>query len=522
MRRPGLVLAIGVLSICIGLLSALVDGVSLSRLPRLYAAAKPKWLLPAPKPPAPPQFAPYAGDLAVPAGLGRADREAVVAFAKQKLPNFSPDRQVMLRRLMGEFGRVALPPLRSPATSADVAAAVREAGQLPSGPDGLHTLGTHYLRTDAGAVFIDDGVARFKPAGPGGAEVRVVGDIAIDAAGQRVRSAVVVADELDEIHRQLHGAVNSMQAAALAKHLRGPLPPPLPPPQQSFSPGRTTFGFGKVSMMGPTLAYAPDISPQSGGSGPPLWIFHDGRLLANPSGVDPVTGIPLPPPAPKPATPLHAGTILGMMADAGLGVLFGVVLAVFGLMTLAGSPRAGAAHVGYAWAKLLLAAFSLVVGCVALSEAGTSAAAGAGVIVVVMGLLLQVTYPAALLLSLKLDPVRSYYEYLGPGVDMVPARTRQRIWPRVQAVLRRREVRAAAIGVGAFAALTAVGHLAMIVLDPEYPGAPWSGTPGARIAFALFSAMAAAAAFGILRMGGTVDPATGGLTPTQPTGGFRL
>src|SRR5688572_15783026 len=145
-QRPTAVTVLGVVSVCLGVLTALGHGAALVLLlPGLLSATAP----PAPPPfasvpaaPPPVPVVPYAGHVEAADGLAPTARDRAIAAvtAKVKLP---AERRRMLYRLLSEHGRRVFalngPPVAANTARADdalvidFAARVREAGQLPAG-----------------------------------------------------------------------------------------------------------------------------------------------------------------------------------------------------------------------------------------------------------------------------------------------------------------------------------------------------------------------------------------------------
>jgi hypothetical protein len=141
LQRPGLVTAIGVLSIVLGSLAALGELISIFPIAQIYflnpTIIRPNALrVPQPAAVAPVNLAPYAGELKAADGLGRAEALAAVAGVNAVLGDskrLSPNRQVMLARLLAECGRkVFAGP--APLDESAVSGEITEAGQFGAGP----------------------------------------------------------------------------------------------------------------------------------------------------------------------------------------------------------------------------------------------------------------------------------------------------------------------------------------------------------------------------------------------------
>ncbi|MDB5318822.1 MAG: hypothetical protein JWN40_453 [Phycisphaerales bacterium] len=473
-KRPGLLNAIGVLSIVLGSLGAVMELISILPVVHIYFgnANAPRSLARVVAPlPAPPQFAPYGGDLAAVDGLGRADALIVITGANAMLggsQQLSADRQIMFRRLLAECGRrvIAAP---APLNMATVHDQVTRAGQLPAGADGLRESGTHYFRTTTGVVLLDDALARFIPSGAGqGGEIRVEDDGVRDVqTGRRWRSAATVADELDELHARLGPSFNAMQAAALAQHRLAQLPqrrspigyPAWPPPD----PG------GAARIAGTTLIYNAN-----------LWILADGRMIADTRGRDERTGLAA-------ATVPNARSGPGFRTSTGWlligGTIVELLLSVFlifcGITVFGDSPRAAGRHVLYAWLRFAAIIMGIILAQRFISELpsdpqpprpGTAADlstmldANTMRVSTIVGVFLSLLYPIGLLYALRAPKVRAWYAELGGGIEPISPQLRSRMWPAV-AWVRGRAGRVTAAVIAGLAALAAIGHLLLISRD---------------------------------------------------------
>jgi hypothetical protein len=118
-------------------------------------------------------------------------------------------------------------------------------------------------------------------------------------------------------------------------------------------------------------------------------------------------------------------TFLGM-ADGIVGVLLAISLAVLGILTLVGSPRARGGHLVWAWLKLpavvltgaatAAATKAMFVGVAAMAPAagaGSAAATMGGKMALIQGILyalVTMIYPVAILIVMRTRGVREYYE----------------------------------------------------------------------------------------------------------------
>jgi hypothetical protein len=472
------VTAIGVLSIVLGSLAALGELISIFPIAQIYflnlRIDRPNASRVSPPAVAPVNLAPYAGDLKAPDGLGRA--EALVAVTGingvlDESKRLSPNRQVMLARLLAECGRkiFAAP---APLNEAAISGEITEAGQFGAGPDGLYERGTHFIRTKGGVILIDDSVARFMPPSLGRAgELRVDDDVVTQGeVGRRRRSAAAVAEELDDLRVRLGPSFNAMQAGALAQARLAETPPPLRNRSNRLAraPDRRAVPGADARMVGTTLTY-----------NSALWILADGRVIRDTIGRDPRTGSftrdfvnPTTGSAFRRSTGwlLLAGTIAEM--------LLAIFLVFCGIAIFRDSPRAAGWHLQYVWLKFAMIIVGIVLAQRFISELpqvvrpATSATATADLATMLdansmrvstaIGIALALIYPVALLFVVPGRIVRSWYSGLGGGLELISPQFQRRAWPAVAWV--RTPVGRVVLGItGAIAALAAIGHLMLLV-----------------------------------------------------------
>jgi hypothetical protein len=450
--RPGGVIAMGVVSIVLGILFTLLNvagglalGIVLRNATSPATAADPGIVRP------PAGLAPYAGELPRPDGLNAADRATAVRAMHAALP-MSHERRVMLLRLLAECGRTALGDPPAPLTADAVKAAVRTAEQLPAGRDGLRDWGTRHFATPAGALLIDDDLARFVPAG-GGSPVRVEDEAVVDGAGRRRRSASVVEEELARVHALTAGAANARQAAVLASHL-----------VDHPAAGAARQGGTHARMIGGTL----EFSGYLGSRVDTVWVLEDGTLVRNTVGRDPATGRLDAAQRPTGKVVAHPGTAVAIVVATLLEVVLSLLLVICGVAVFADRP-AGRRHVRWAWSKIAVAVFGFAVTIRWLGEQELPHGAWPRLLLwLVLGTLLALAYPMILLGVLKSRTAsRAYFEGFEGDLRFLPASRRRPAWARLATVLGTGLGRTVVGALAAVAALTAIVQLVLFLASVE-------------------------------------------------------
>jgi hypothetical protein len=351
-------------------------------------------------------IAPYDGDRKGAAGLGRDARFAVVSAVHAAAP-LSGDRQVMLDNLLGEWGARLFP--GTPATSDAARQAILEVGQLPAGPDGLRTAGSHYFRTAGGAVLIDDARARFIPAS-GGKELRVDGNVVLSGE-YGVRCNAWIARELDRLRTSLGNSFSATQASALGAWLGEQRLRLHDDDRIFYSRSRGTTWEGKARMSGDTLEYAS------------IQILPEGRIIDLSSVEQQQASIVMP--AAKPVSGPSLEPSAGNMLE-GLGV---VDISVSGFLLACGIGifvqwrRAANAHWWYVWFKfamivigiILIKSFLTELEATPVAQGNKAAAAQTAAISrasIVGGFIGEMLYPLAILLMVRTKSARDYFAEL--------------------------------------------------------------------------------------------------------------
>src|SRR5687767_9157144 len=158
--RPAGLAVVGVVSVLVGLAMVGLGMGGLWTAFHYWKLTRPA-MAAAPPPPPATRLTPYDGDPLGTRGFKRAERDVAAAALRARFGEaMGPDREAMLRRLLGEYGQDVFPGIAT--TDAALRGAVLESGRLPAGPDGTDRAGTIWFRTAAGLVWIDDARARFR------------------------------------------------------------------------------------------------------------------------------------------------------------------------------------------------------------------------------------------------------------------------------------------------------------------------------------------------------------------------
>lgn len=422
--RPGVLTALAVIGICLGLLSIAVSGATTWFWVLAWARSQP----PAPPSPGAPLPAasvqPFGGRTVGARGWPAERRRKLVRSLPLAGP-FADDRRAMLDRLLAEVGQDV-----APADKLAVITSRREERRqgepvsplwarqiflLPSGRLNLDNTSCTFRAAAAARPQRSDGRR------PGPVELRdtdfaledndveISGSVVVTAQG-RHWSVLAIDETLAELQRSLAAAppgrtASPLQLAYLAQQIQRAAPEQRH--HLSFDvPFRSHEAVLDEHQM-LTARIGPEIH----------YVLGDGRGVSSkaaPHGVDPTTGRTNPPP-PPPYTPWMPGNPLLMLAlgvhaaaTAGLAVL----LISASIWLLAGSPRALFWLAGWARGKLALVLLELVLSlafvlgiddAVGAPGAGRAAAstvqfdAARGVISTVFGVALQLIFPAAVL-----------------------------------------------------------------------------------------------------------------------------
>ncbi len=417
--RPGVLVAVGVVSLIVAVAGVVLNAGAILASAGLYALTVPPPTAASvpPLPPAAPLTA-YHGDYLPPAGLPAAGRAAVIAAVDAATP-LTADRRAMLDRVLAEAGLTAF----GGTAPASPAAAFTSVGQAADGPDGAGSLASQSLTTAAGRIVVNNATGRWLPA-DGSRSTDVDGNFVQTPAGPAF-CAIAVDEAVDEVQRQSQGQLNALQAAGLAEHMRG-LGATVRPTTGWATPG--------LRYVGPAERGCGTAELDRIGGGE-LWVLTTGRVLTKTYSprLDPRTGRPVPAVTPRvlPSRrplPIDAGLIVGSVAEYVLSAAAAVVLFVAGLRLLMDRADAPRLHGLYAVPKLCLAVVNLALFLqVAQQMAVGGFSPGVNWFQAVLGLFIQSAYPVALLIVFDSAVVRAYYRErrwdgrLVPGVWMAAA-----------------------------------------------------------------------------------------------------
>ena len=444
---PGSLVAIGIISILWGLIQAAGGAAGTAMVMPAYRRSVPP-PPPAPRPLPPVNLKPHRGDFVLETGLKAADRVAVVEGLRRKT-KLSPDRLAIVERFLADDGAEIFP--GGPLTAESVAEAVQDTGRNATGPDGSGDLATDYFTTASGRVEVDNAAVRFTPSAAGNrVPRRMSGNVYVPHNSSPGEWGARALDEWIEAeqHRQ-KGRLTAEQAAALISIVPGPsavsmmaakdgaaAAPFLPVPARSVQV--------EVGPQGTATAkvYTDATSNWDPGSYGTYWILPDGRHGSRrqyPQGVDPATGMINPPP-PAPFTPALPGSLAAVAASLVHGVAsaaLSVVLVVAGVMTLARARGSAALHRFWAAGAVVLIGVGLVVSAwwaASLSDTKpppypyaqqpTISPATLGewlVIGSIVGAVIQLAYPVAVLTVLRSRAAREYFAFRGEAPRVVSA-----------------------------------------------------------------------------------------------------
>jgi hypothetical protein len=440
--RPGILTALGVMSIVVGAITLLINCglmaawgygyLVASDRQRSAAGVMPTDGVP-PTPavivPTPTQLTAYTGDCIAVEGLPRPARRAVIeAVQAKRATMLSLDRAAMLDRLLAETGAAAFGPDG------------KLAGDMPdeqAGPK-VEPAPTVRISTARGLVELADNAAMFTPAGSNKPSVRITRNVVVTPQSRRY-SAVAIVDAMEAARSAAGGNLNAVQGAVVLDELR------------RASVRERGDGRFEVIPIG-------EISGSTNGTvgltvgDRSIWIFADGRTMdrrLNPREPNPVTGAPLTAPAPMrrwtpqtaaagPAIDAASVALVGLV-EAAIGLALAVLVLSAGIRLLNNSPPALPQHARYAVLKALLFAATIItwyfghsspVGPVGRGIA-SSAYQIARQIGFVVGLMSQIAYPVAILCVLSNGRVRRYARGLGCDYGVLPTEA----WGRLRVAL---------------------------------------------------------------------------------------
>jgi hypothetical protein len=389
--RPGILTAVGVLSIIVASISLLVDFASVMfaiAVSRVAVSTLPVATIGATPPP--PRTNQASVEYVAPQGLSANQRQIVIQGLSQ-VRTLSEARQKQLDGLLADVGREVVEISPQYLTIERVAAYVTDVREMPSGSGGaaddLFILGSGRLQiSDNGAVF-------FPGNSPSG--IRSGGGGYTDASGTHLASAQIAA-VVQRVQELCNQAMNDAQVTSLESELESPaqtLIAPSPSVAQAVAQVTSAAAMGDgtvaVTTTNASMSFGPAGQSFAGivaGGGARRWARP--RVLV----------------ARRDATLLMLDSVLSLAAA-------GFLLAC-GIMVLRNSAESRWMLLGYAGGKLALAGLSCyAVHSVAMelganSPDAESAAMAWTLIVGATGAI----YPVVLLIAMNLRSVR---EFLG-------------------------------------------------------------------------------------------------------------
>ena len=433
--RPAGLMIIGILSLLIGMVSALATSSGLYYVCSRYAGSVP----PPPPPPLAPlppvAITPHAGDFVREWGLKQPQREIVMQGVAQRTA-LPPDRAILLERFLADVGRKAFgdPPF----TAADIARDISETGQVPgSGVDGDGELATHFIVTSSGRIELDNALARFGQGNPragftvagiGAGGITLDGNFLTIETGARVWGAAALNEWVERIaNRPGRPTLTAQQAAVVLQHAstmsaassygRGrsynnhftfqPVPDP-----GLYVPGGGTSNLGTANVVHMNLA------------GGLLYILPDGRnTAASPAiiGIGPAPDcLPIGPRQMtffQPKLPGSLNAIHASIAVEVVALVLAIALIIAAVRTLAGSRGAAGLHILWAIVKIVFCFIALAVGVWWSSSMPARygvAFATPQFLVQGMGMaVVSLIYPGVVLAIMNSSAVRDYYRSIG-------------------------------------------------------------------------------------------------------------
>jgi hypothetical protein len=422
--RPGLVTAIGVISIivaAVSMLSALFTGMQaagfymMSMMSSTVAGARAARVAPVVPPSRPlPVNGAAAAPLNWPRGMDERERLATVNTLTQLRP-MTPRRLSQLDTILAQAGK----DLATDHVTASGAMPAPQSGE--TAPDYFDTTSGRLLVYDDRAVFFpsNNGPAvrvSAPPGAPAGAPPAAAATQGADAVvtfpstGPATVSALpsLTPAEIQSVVQQARAAGSPPLNAAQVQALQGLLSAP---GQQLVPPGSSQGAISAVY--------------NGGGSSPAVVQFAaGGSVTLSPTGA--VTNVMTMPVMPTIAiNPLYL-TTMAVSAIASMGLA--VYLLVCGILALRQSQRARRWHLIYAGIKIPLAIVGAVASALVMRDmfgsmgaaGGASPTLGFSLGVGAVPLVLGCAYPVALLIALNLKQVKDYYA-AGAGQALSPA-----------------------------------------------------------------------------------------------------
>jgi hypothetical protein len=467
-KRPGALVALGVVSLLVGVLSLLASGFTTFFWSTSFRDSLPPAPSASPNPLPAVSLPHYTGETLAPRGLPRARRAALIANVTFT-PPFTADRREMLDRLLAEYGQDLLSP-DGQFTLTPIAPRIRDTRPVP--------WAANTFQAPIGTLTVDNVSARIERPRAAGGDLRVVRDVTIDADNhQRLQAGAI--DRLIPRLRAAHPSLTQSQvdfiADTFAKTIRE-------------SRGGSFSDFVRIDSLEASGIARVTINRST------WWLLPDGRSVSYqsaPRGIDVISGQPNPLPVAnfRPALPGNPSWMLANAIHSAADLLLALFLLVAALRTLTDTPAGARALLRFATLKAVMVVIEIFV-CVGLF---TSVAAvhsqpryipalggsgdfdtARGIMGLIVSVIFQSVFVAAIFITLYSFSVRRYLSANG-GLYLLSLEYRVAF-----AHLRRRPfVHTALRAASVLTLLLAIIHLASSFI--------WNGHAGSHVPLALLS-----------------------------------
>jgi hypothetical protein len=416
-RAPGIITAVGILSIILGLVgmgggavSAFIGfGVFVGSRQAANFGSGPIVI---PRP----QQVSYAYDMRdsaalTPHGLGATSRRQVIAVLVENQP-MPLTRQLQLHALLAKSGQDIFPGAVMQIDRENIRQSIAEHGKLPSASDA--TIGADFFDLATGRIEIYDDHALFSPADHG-ETVRASTGMP-DNSTAATPAAVPAADvqsAMQMIDQQTNHAMTPVQRQAVLAELA------LPGGVLGPSAGRTTVQLHASLLPGGSLHFTTGMGQMEVASAGTV----ESRIIYQPMAYSPPNlftrqGAWA---FSKPGTGLYLeiGTVF---LEGIASLLLGIYLLVSAIFTIRQARIGRKLHLIYAWIKIPLAITCGVAWCAAVSTGMPRVAGGSPpkemfvwAIVLMLVTVLPVLYPIALLIVFATPTAKRYYQSSDPA-----------------------------------------------------------------------------------------------------------
>jgi hypothetical protein len=471
-ERPGALIALGVVSLIVAVLSLLASGFTTFFWWTGFRGSLP----PAP-PPAPPPLAAvslphYSGETMSPHGLPRAQCSALIARIALTGP-FADDRREMIDRLLAEYGHDILSPTGDFPLTAVPTPRNRDPRAAPWASDSF--------QAPSGILIVDNASARIERPRTAGGTLSVVREKTVDLNNhQRFQTAAL--DRHLPMLRAHYPALTQGQIDFIA-----------------FQYAKSNANAEAFSESFPVTVSAIDNQGVARVAIHRIeyWILPDGRSVtvkSTPQGLDGATGRPLPPLVRnfRPALPGNPWWALANAMHSAAGLLLACFLVAAAIRTFVNAPAGARALLRFATLKSLLVVIEIVV-CIGFFASITDAPTpvrmssgtydtSKGVTGLILSVIFQSIFIVAIFVTLCSPSVRAYLNANGriylfsPEYRQAFARIRSK--PRVRVSLRAASV---------LVLLLAIAHFASLFI--------WRGDTMAHVSLTLLCALVALLCF---------------------------